>query len=79
MIQYNNQINILLWPLQILWSRSVTDYFDVFFTNQSFFYRPTRMYILCTTNLIISYKNQPLFHAPRGWFEEQNRHHQIGK
>jgi len=31
------------------------------------------MHFLCTTSLIISYKNQPLLLALGGWLEEKNR------
>jgi len=34
------------------------------------------IYVLCTTSLIISYKNQPLLLSPGGCLEEKNR--QIG-
>jgi len=37
------------------------------------------MYLLCTPNLIISYKNQPLFLALGGSLEEKNRPNQIDK
>jgi len=37
------------------------------------------MYLLCNTNFIISYQNQPLILAIGGWLEEKNRPHQIGK
>ena len=37
------------------------------------------MYLLCTTNFNMSYKNQPLLFAQGGWLEEKNRPNKIGK
>jgi len=35
------------------------------------------MYLLCTTNLIISYKNLPLLFTLGGWLEEKNKPNRI--
>jgi len=36
------------------------------------------MYFLCTTNLIITYKNQPLLLVLGGWLEEKYRPNHVG-
>jgi len=37
------------------------------------------MYLLCTTSLLTSHKNQPLSLALTGWLKKKNRPNQIGK
>jgi len=49
------------------------------FTIQSYFLSSKGKYFSCTTNLITSHENQPLFLALGGWLEEINKTNKIDK